>query len=341
MNMKNATNMRSVTSSRPGMSSHLPSVKPSARIATKNSATFLDTIMKPLTSMNRIPDLKKGIASFYDESSGLWENMWGEHMHHGYYPKGGAPKSNLQAQIDMIDESLAWAGITEATKASGGLSREMVDVGCGIGGSSRYISKKFNCTTTGITLSPKQAARGNEITAAVGMADVASFQVADALDQPFADNSFDLVWSMESGEHMPDKKKFVSELSRVCMPGGRVLVVTWCHRVLKEGESLSETEASLLERINEAYYLPKWCSVADYEKLFSEAGLVDIKTANWSEEVAPFWKAVIDSALTGEGIQGLFKAGWTTIKGALVMPLMAQGFSMGLIKFNLITGRQP
>lgn len=34
-----------------------------------------------------------------------------------------------------------------------------------------------------------------------------SFQVADALDQPFPDGQFDLVWSMESGEHMPDKKK--------------------------------------------------------------------------------------------------------------------------------------
>lgn len=34
-----------------------------------------------------------------------------------------------------------------------------------------------------------------------------TFQVADALEQPFSDGQFDLVWSMESGEHMPDKKK--------------------------------------------------------------------------------------------------------------------------------------
>lgn len=34
-----------------------------------------------------------------------------------------------------------------------------------------------------------------------------SFQVADALNQPFPDGKFDLVWSMESGEHMPDKLK--------------------------------------------------------------------------------------------------------------------------------------
>ena len=60
--------------------------------------------------------LNEGIANFYDESSGLWESMWGEHMHHGYYPKGAAPKSNQEAQIDMIEEVLSWAGVTEASK---------------------------------------------------------------------------------------------------------------------------------------------------------------------------------------------------------------------------------
>ena len=37
-------------------------------------------------------------------------------MHHGYYPKGAAPKSNQEAQIDMIEEVLKWAGATKATK---------------------------------------------------------------------------------------------------------------------------------------------------------------------------------------------------------------------------------
>lgn len=44
---------------------------------------------------------------------------------------------------------------------------------------------------------------------------------------PFADRSFDLVWSMESGEHMPDKAQFVKELARVAAPGGKVIIVTW------------------------------------------------------------------------------------------------------------------
>ena len=67
----------------------------------------------------RFADLNAGIATFYDASTGLWERVWGDHLHHGYYPPGSPPKSNRQAQEDMIDESLRWAGITGATKVSG------------------------------------------------------------------------------------------------------------------------------------------------------------------------------------------------------------------------------
>ena len=42
----------------------------------------------------------------------------------------------------------------------------------------------------------------------------------------------------------------------------------------------------------------------------------DIKVADWSQEVAPFWGAVIKSALSTQGFSGLFKAGWTTIKAS-------------------------
>ncbi|DBB04821.1 hypothetical protein WJX82_009792 [Trebouxia sp. C0006] len=278
--------------------------------------------------------LNEGIARFYDESSGLWESMWGEHMHHGYYPKGGPNKSNLEAQIDMIDESLRWAGIDQAT--------EMVDVGCGIGGSSRHISKKFGCRAEGITLSPVQADRANSISQSQGLREQVNYQVADALYQPFRDGQFDLIWSMESGEHMPDKAQFIRELSRVCKPGGKILIVTWCHRNLQPGESqLKPNEEALLDSICKAYYLPKWCSINDYKKLFEENGLQGVKIADWSEEVAPFWGAVIKSALSTQGVMGLFKAGLTTIKGALVMPLMSRGFNKGVVKFNLITATKP
>lgn len=48
------------------------------------------------------------------------------------------------------------------------------------------------------------------------------FQVMDALNMEFPENSFDLVWACESGEHMPDKKAYVEEMTRVLAPGGNV-----------------------------------------------------------------------------------------------------------------------
>ena len=284
-------------------------------------------------------ELNSGIATFYDQSTGLWEDMWGDHLHHGYYGGGtnasaktsdGGRRSNRQAQIDMIEEVLSWAGVERV--------EHMVDVGCGLGGSSRHIAEKYGCDARGITLSPYQATRGNEISESVGLGDRVSLQVADALDQPFEDDSFDLVWSLESGEHMPDKERFVKELVRVAMPGGRVIIVTWCHRVVEDGSGLTVEEKALLDDICDAYYLPAWCSVERYRELFEENGMEDIKIADWSEEVSPFWGEVIKSALSVKGVVGLLNAGWMTLKGALVMPLMAKGLQQGLVKFVLITG---
>jgi tocopherol O-methyltransferase len=221
-------------------------------------------------------------------------------------------------------------------------AKSVVDVGCGIGGSSRHIARKYNCKAQGITLSPYQANRGNELAKEQGLSDQASFQVADALDMPFDDNSFDLVWSLESGEHMPDKEKFVSELFRVAAPGGRILVVTWVTRDLDEGETqLTKKEEKLLAKINRAYYLPRWVSSSDYVKVFKEQGATDIKTEDWSYIIAPFWKAVIKSSLNLKSVVGLLKSGFSTIRGAWAMLLMLKGYKMGLIKFALITCTKP
>mmetsp|Transcript_21133 Transcript_21133/g.29604 ORF Transcript_21133/g.29604 Transcript_21133/m.29604 type:complete len:320 (-) Transcript_21133:435-1394(-) len=230
-----------------------------------------------LLSKERTRDeLKIGIAGFYDRSSQLWEEVWGEHMHHGYYVPEDRT-DHVQAQIDLIDEVLKWAGVPE-TEADGPLPTKCVDVGCGIGGSSRHIAKKYGCTANGITLSPYQASRGNELAKEQNIDKLASFQVADALDMPFEDNSFDLIWSLESGEHMPDKEKFVNELFRVAIPGARIIIVTWCHRDLEDGEiSLTLKEEKLLAKINRAYYLPKWCSVNDYVQILETNGATDIK----------------------------------------------------------------
>ncbi|XP_010439382.1 PREDICTED: tocopherol O-methyltransferase, chloroplastic-like [Camelina sativa] len=289
--------------------------------------------------------LRKGIAEFYNETSGLWEEIWGDHMHHGFYDPDSSVQlsdsGHREAQIRMIEESLRFSGVTTDEEEEKKI-KKIVDVGCGIGGSSRYLASKFGAESIGITLSPVQAKRANDLAAAQSLAHKVSFQVADALEQPFEDGKFDLVWSMESGEHMPDKAKFVNELVRVVAPGGRIIIVTWCHRNLSEGEkALQPWEQNLLDRICKTFYLPAWCSTDDYVHLLQSHSLQDIKCADWSENVAPFWPAVIRTALTWKGLVSLLRSGMKSIKGALTMPLMIEGYKKGVIKFGIITCRKP
>ncbi|NDJ16329.1 methyltransferase domain-containing protein [Myxacorys almedinensis] len=274
--------------------------------------------------------LSQQIQEFYDASSGLWEQIWGEHMHHGYYGADGQQKKDRrQAQIDLIEELLTWATLSHAS--------DILDVGCGIGGSSLYLAHKFSATATGITLSPVQANRAIERAKAAGIA--AHFQVADALNMPFADHSFDLVWSLESGEHMPGKAKFLQECYRVLKPGGTFIMATWCHRATSQ-TPLTSDEKTHLEDIYRVYCLPYVISLPEYEQIAQNAGFQKLRTADWSTAVAPFWDKVIDSAFSWDAIVGLLGSGWTTIQAALSLGLMQRGYQRGLVKFGLLVGHK-
>ena len=81
--------------------------------------------------------------------------------------------------------------------------------------------------------------------------------------------------------------------------------------------------------------------MADYVGLARDFGLKGVRTDDWTKDIAQFWPAVIASAFTWRGFTGLFQSGLTTLRGALVMPLMSVGYRLGLIKFGLITAAKP
>jgi tocopherol O-methyltransferase len=283
--------------------------------------------------------LYQQIQQFYDASSTLWEEVWGEHMHHGYYgPEGNLSKERRQAQIDLIEEFLRWGmGFSEPSQFS-----KILDVGCGIGGSTLYLAEKFQAEATGITLSPVQANRATERAQNAQLGQQVNFQVANALEMPFEDDSFDLVWSLESGEHMPNKQQFLRECYRVLKPGGLFLMATWCHRpVSPTAPELTDDERKHLAEIYRVYALPYVISLPEYEAMAVKVGFDNIHTTDWSKAVAPFWNIVIDSAFDFKSILGLLSSGWTTIQAALSLGLMSQGYERGLIKFGLLRGIKP
>lgn len=114
--------------------------------------------------------------------------MWGEHFHHGYY-SSPSYSDHKKAQTDMIDKCIEWGYGSQSEP----VPKSIIDVGCGVGGSSRYLAKKFGMKRgAGISLSPFQISVANELTKQANLSSVLTYSVADALAMPFQNSSFDL-----------------------------------------------------------------------------------------------------------------------------------------------------
>lgn len=99
----------------------------------------------------------------------------------------------------------------------------VLDVGCGLGGSARYIATEFGCSVMGVDLTDEYIDVANKLTEFVNLSDKVSFKQASALELPFSSDSFDVVWTEHTQMNISDKEKFYSELSRVLKPNGRLV----------------------------------------------------------------------------------------------------------------------
>jgi len=232
-------------------------------------------------------NLNTRIKDFYDASTPLWLNTWGEQMHHGYYgPDGKRDVDHQQAQLDMIDSLLEWGQAPV-------IFDRFLDAGCGVGGSSRYLALRHpEAKGLGVTLSPVQAENGMRYNRKAGVADRLEIRAQDVytLDSE-KDGPFDLIYSMESAEHMADKRALMDLFFRLLRPGGQLVMATWCHRT--EPPALTTNDQRVLDNICRLYHLPPLVCVPVLGEAARAAGFVNLATDDWSAAVEPFWGAVI------------------------------------------------
>ena len=104
----------------------------------------------------------------------------------------------------------------------------ILDCGCGIGGPARNIHRFSGAKVTAVTLNQAQVNRGNTLCRKEGVAGMVELKQADFMKLPFADDTFDGVFAIESTCHAPDRKGVYSEILRVLKPGGTFACYEWC-----------------------------------------------------------------------------------------------------------------
>jgi SAM-dependent methyltransferase/sulfur carrier protein ThiS len=115
------------------------------------------------------------------------------------------------------------ATVELAQRAKLAPGRRVLDVGCGLGGSVRYLAAEHGCAATGVDLTPEYVDAARELAAMVKLDGAVSFRQGSALALPFDAGSFDVVWTEHAQMNIADKRTFYAEIARVLRPGGRLV----------------------------------------------------------------------------------------------------------------------
>lgn len=117
------------------------------------------------------------------------------------------------------------AATLELARAAGlDSTRHVLDVGSGVGGTSRCLATEFGCRVTGIDLTDEYCRAAAILSAKIGLAELVDYRQGDATNLPFDDGSFDVVWTEHVAMNIPNKSRLYREMHRVLKPGGTLAI---------------------------------------------------------------------------------------------------------------------
>ena len=190
-------------------------------------------------------------------------------------------------------------------------------MGCGIGGTSRYLAREHGCKVTGITISGKQVEMATRLTKDQplpnpnsnsnrnhdhGTADFIELDAEKMGDHWPKQPNFDCVWISEALSHLPDKQLFFQNAFRVLGSNGKLVMADWfkaeyltdtqIEADIKPIQGMSPLSACRCDWLTgeDGMFLPPLCTQSDYVRLAKDAGFQTFsEPLDISGEVAKTW----------------------------------------------------
>ena len=215
----------------------------------------------------------------YDRITAAWRLVMGEAFHYGVFveDEGERATETLQRAAIRLNEVML-DGAPDLPK-----SPRVLDLGCGIGGPARWLSRTVDANVLGLSPSEVGIETANRLSADDPNT---NFQVGDAQHNGQPDDHYDLVWVMESSHLMPDKPQMLREAVRALKPGGRFVL---CDQFALDPFDISEMFAIRedLNALDRAFGRARMEPPAYYAEQMEAAGLVEVVHTDLTEATRP------------------------------------------------------
>lgn len=229
-----------------------------------------------MTTMDRAAH-NQWISDYFDTNypalRWMWTNGKSLALHFGYWDEN--THSDFEAQLNTNRQLANRAGLQAG--------QQVLDAGCGIGGSSVWMAETYGVNVLGITVSQDQVRRATENAKKRGVSALARFDKQDFTDVKASDASFDVVWALESASCALDKREFMAEAFRVLRPGGRFVSSDGFRRK----RSYAPEDEAQLKRFLLGWAIPDLVTPDEFVTSMQSVGFTDVKFDDVSENAEP------------------------------------------------------